>query len=123
VLTGEVEGFEFILNAGATHYYSNSTEIFHKYDLHKTIQFLEYKPPIHIKIIDARSSFEAKHLLFDEDDFAIINKYSAKGYLETLNKMNNAISLEIIDFEAKNAKIIKQNFEDIFFGLIKVFHL
>ena len=95
VLKGEVEGFEYILNFGATKYYSKITDRFHCYDEHKN-DFVEYIPPAGIKILDTRTDFEPKFLLFDFDDFSIINKYSTKGYLKTIDTMNRTVTFEII---------------------------
>ena len=35
VLEGEVEGYEYIMNFGATNHYSKITNRFHQHDLHK----------------------------------------------------------------------------------------
>ena len=94
-LDGEVEGFEYILNFGATKYYSKITDRFHQHDKHKH-DFIDYNPPAHIKILDTRNTVEPKFLLFDSGGFSIINKYSTKGYLETIDEMNKAVTFEVV---------------------------
>jgi len=116
VLEGEVEGFEFILNFGATGYYSKSTDRFHKHDRHKT-DFINYDPPSHIKVLDTRHSIEPKFLLFDSGGFSIINKHSTKGYLNTLDEMNKAVTFEVIGeklakYVHNSEKIIEVKFYD-----------
>ncbi|WP_140508705.1 hypothetical protein [Flavobacterium pectinovorum] len=94
-LEGEVEGYEYILNFGATDFFEESSKRFHQYEKHKG-DFEEYFPISHIKILDTRREIEPKFLLFDDNKFSIINKFSAKGYLETIDKMNKAITYKII---------------------------
>lgn len=49
-----------------------------------------------ITILDTRREIEPKFLLFDDNKFSIINKHSTKGYLQTIDKMNKAITYKII---------------------------
>lgn len=95
VLEGEVEGYEYIMNFGATKYYSKSCERFHQYENHKH-DFVEYIPSSDITLLDTRHGVEPKFLLFDDNGFSIINKYSTKGYLNTIDQMNKAVTYEII---------------------------
>ncbi|KAF2082084.1 hypothetical protein [Flavobacterium sharifuzzamanii] len=94
-LEGEVEGFEYILNFGATDFFEESSKRFHQYEKHKG-DFEEYIPKPDIKILDTRREIEPKFLLFDDNKFSIINKHSTKGYLQTIDKMNRAITYKII---------------------------
>lgn len=110
VLEGEVEGYEYILNFGATNYYSKSTERFHKYELHKH-DFTNYEPDRRIKILDTRSLKEPNFLLFDSGGFSIINKYSTKGYLQTIDAMNKAKTYKEIKKDL--AKVVHNSKEDI----------
>ena len=110
VLEGELEGFEFILNFGATNYFQKATERFHQPDLHKP-DFSEYTPDQEIKLIDTRSLKYLKYLIFESGGFSIINKYSTKGYLKTLDRLNKATSFEKVD--EKTAKLVHHLNEDI----------
>lgn len=103
VLEGEVEGFEFVMNQGATHYFSKTTDRFHQPELHKH-EFIDYEPDRNIKLLDTRSLKFPKFLLFNSGGFSIINKWSTKGYLNTLNEMNKAVTFENID--EKNARLV-----------------
>lgn len=95
-LEGEVEGYEYILNFGATDFFKESSKRFHQYEKHKG-SFEEYLPMSHIKILDTRREIEAKFLLFDDNEFSIINKYSTKGYLETIDNMNKTVTYKIVE--------------------------
>lgn len=122
VLKGEVEGYEYIMNFGATNYYSKITDRFHQHDLHKH-NFVEYEPPSHIKLLDTRHNFEPKFLLFDFGGFSIINKYSTKGYLNTIDEMNKAVTFEVIGdqlakYRHHNNKAIEVKFYDTIEGYI-----
>lgn len=110
VLEGEVEGFEYILNFGATNYYSKSMHWFHKYEEHKH-DFKEYTPPSHIKLLDTRQAIDAKFLLFDIGGFSIINKYSTKGYLNTIDQMNKAVTFKVV--KENLAEYVHHSNEDI----------
>ena len=119
VLEAEMEGYEFILNAGANYYFSKSMKTFHKYELHKTTTFEEYVPNDKITVLDTRTNDEPKYLLFESGGFAVINKYSTKGFLESLNKMNNSIAFEKIDdLTIKTAKLAYENIEVKFYNEI-----
>lgn len=95
VLEGEVEGYEYILNFGATKFYSKSCDRFHQYENHKH-DFVDYSPPSGVTLLDTKSEGEPKFLIFNSDTFSIINKYSTKGYLITIDQMNKAVTFEII---------------------------
>lgn len=94
-LEGEVEGYEYILNFGATNFFKESSKRLHQYEDHKG-HFEEYCPDSHIKILDTKHETEPKFLLFDDNSFSIINKYSTKGYLNTIDQMNKAVTYEIV---------------------------
>jgi hypothetical protein len=110
VLEGELEGFEFILNLGANDYFKKATERFHQPELHKN-DYTKYIPSKEIKLLDTRKLNYPNYLLFESGGFAIINKYSTKGYLKTLDKMNKATSFVQIDKET--AKLVHHLNEDI----------
>lgn len=122
VLEGEVEGYEYILNFGATNYYSKSTDRFHKYEEHKH-DFKEYEPPTHIKLLDTRQPIDAKFLLFEIGGFSIINKYSTKGYLNTIDQMNKTVTFKIVkenlaEYVHHNDEVIEVRFYDQYEGYI-----
>ena len=94
-LEGEVEGYEYILNFGATSFFKESTKRFHEYEKHKQ-EFKEYLPLPHVKVLDTRHEIEPKFLLVDDNEFSIINKHSTKGYLNTIDKMNKAITYKVV---------------------------
>ena len=95
-LEGEVEGYEYILNFGATSFFKESSKRFHQYEKH--IQnFEEYLPLPHIKVLDTRHEKEPKFLLLDDNAFSIINKHSTKGYLNTIDEMNRVITYKLVD--------------------------
>lgn len=96
VLEAEVEGFEYILNLGATHFFREYSKVFHQPEKHKSLGNIQYSPPAHIRILDTTHSVEPKYLLFDTGGFSVINKYSTFGYLETLDKMNRAVTFKDI---------------------------
>ncbi|TPN87411.1 hypothetical protein [Aquimarina algicola] len=103
VLEGEVEGYEYIMNQGASHCFSESTYRFHQPELHKH-DFIDYEPDLNIKLLDTRDLGDPKFLLFDSGGFSIINKWSTKGYLKTIDEMNKAVTIEKID--EKNARLV-----------------
>lgn len=94
-LEGEVEGFEYILNFGATSFFKESSKRFHQSKKHKQ-NFEEYLPLPHIKVLDTRHDIEPKFLLLDDNEFSIINKHSTKGYLNTIDEMNKAITYKLV---------------------------
>jgi hypothetical protein len=96
VLEAEIEGYEYILNPGAAYYYQKIFDQFNKPKEHSYLSEPCYNPPPHIKVLDARGTFEPKHLLFELGHFAVVNKKSTSGYLETLEEMNNAVSYSIV---------------------------
>jgi hypothetical protein len=110
VLEGELEGFEFILNLGANNYFENVVDRFHQPKLHKQ-DYSDYVPDKKIKILDTRKLNYPYYLIFDTGGFAIINKYSTKGYLNTLDKINKATSYKSID--ENTAKLVHHINEDI----------
>ncbi len=93
VLEGELEGLEFILNLGANDYFKNAIERFHQPKLHE-LDYSNYEPDNKIKVLDTRKLNYPNYLLFETGGFAIINKFSTKGYLNTLNQMNNSTSFD-----------------------------
>ena len=122
VLEGEVEGYEYIINFGATNYYSKITDRFHQHDQHKR-DFVDYDPPSHIKLLDTRHNLEPRFLLFDFGGFSIINKYSTKGYLNSIDEMNKAVTFEVIEensarYRHNDNKEIKVMYYDILEGYI-----
>jgi hypothetical protein len=110
VLEGEVEGFEYIINQGATYCFSNITDRFHQAELHKH-DFVDYEPDLNIKLLDTTSLKKPKFLLFDSGGFSIVNKWSTKGYLKTIDEMNKAVTFEKID--KKNARLVHNSNEPI----------
>ena len=96
VLEAEVEGYEYILNLGATHYFKDMSHTFHRYYEHKKMGFVPYDPSLNIMTLDTRNSMEPKYLLFDTGGFSVVNKYSTRGYLQTLDIMNRSVSFESI---------------------------
>lgn len=119
VLDGEVEGFEYILNFGATNYYSKITDRFHQHGEHKH-DFVAYNPPSHIKILDTIHPIEPRFLLFDCGGFSIINKYSTKGYLDTIDEMNKAVTFEVVgDKLAKYVLHYDKEIEVKFYNIVE----
>jgi hypothetical protein len=116
VLEGEVEGYEYILNLGATWFYEKSTHIFHQHEKHTTPVFDIYEPAPHIVTIDARHPDGAKYILFETGGFSIMNRYSTKGYLETLDRMNKAVTFKRVGEKAAKTKINSRERIDIYFG-------
>lgn len=96
ILEGEVEGYEYILNFGATNFFTESTKRFHQSENHKH-NFEEYLPSSNIKTLDTRNDPEPKFLLFDYNSFSIINKHSTRGYLNSIDQMNKAVTYEVIN--------------------------
>lgn len=111
VLKGEVEGYEYILNGGASSYFSEYLGLFNNHVEHAVDTFKIYLPDPIVSIIDTREDEEAKFLLFDHQDFWIVNKHSTKGFLKTLNEMNRAITLKPIN--SKEAILMKNTNSDI----------
>ncbi|WP_207493177.1 hypothetical protein [Aridibaculum aurantiacum] len=109
-LKGEVEGYEYILNPGASHCYRNIFSSINKHDEHQNENWAEYSIPENISIIDTRRSGEPRFILLDAN-FSIVNKYSTKCYLNTIEKMNNARSFEMLD--EKTLKIVYANLAPI----------
>src|ERR1700754_1304975 len=60
VLEAEMEGYEYILNMGATHYYKEISQTFHQYQEHKKLGFTTYEPPLGIMTLDAQHVMEPK---------------------------------------------------------------
>lgn len=119
VLEGEVEGYEYILNFGATKYYKKISDRFHQHDLHEKFGFDNYQPDESIMLLDCRGK-ERIHLIFEVGGFAIINKYSTRGYLHTLDKMNRAVTFKKIS--DKTATFVHNSNEPIevsFFGKVE----
>ena len=98
-LKGEIEGFEYILNPGASHCFRNIFSIINKPDEHKYDNWEDYDIPNTISIIDTRRTSEPKFILLDFN-FSIVNKYSTKCYLSTIDRMNYARSYKVIDEKA-----------------------
>jgi hypothetical protein len=95
-LKGEVEGFEYIFNPGASHCFRNIFSSINKYEEHLQEKWVDYEIPNNISLIDARRKFESKFILLD-GGFSIINKFSTKCYLQTLQKMNDGRSFKFLD--------------------------
>lgn len=71
VLEGEVEGYEYIMNYGATLFFSETNQRFHQ-NQKNVFSFNEYSPDPDIKILDTRHNVHPKFLLFDDNEFSII---------------------------------------------------
>lgn len=106
-LKGEIEGYEYILNPGASHCYRNIFSSINKHDEHEHEDWEEYTIPEHISIMDTRRTGEPKFILLDAN-FSIVNKYSTKCYLNTIERMNIARSFEMLD-----DKILKIVYADL----------
>jgi hypothetical protein len=96
VLEGELEGYEYVMNFGATNYFNKCMDRFHQPELHKH-NFKNYKPSKNIKLLNTLKLKEPRFLLFDSGGFSIINKYSTKGYLQTIDEMNKAVTFEEVE--------------------------
>lgn len=111
VLEAEIEGYEYILNPGAACYYKKIFPEFNKPYEHKYLGSPSYDPPAHITLLDTQHPMEPKFLLFELGHFAIINKYSSSGYLDTLDKMNKAVTYKFIT--ADQAQVVVNSREII----------
>ena len=88
---GEIEGYEYVLNKASTDKYRSVLKDIGGFDRDFTPEFIPYKIPKGIKIIDARKNeIESKYVLLDtRGGFAIINKYSTKLHLTKIDCLNN----------------------------------
>ncbi len=103
---GEIEGYEYIVIREATKKNYNLLHEINNYNRDFTENFREYEIPNGITIIDARKNiFESKYILCDtRGGFSIINKYSTKIYLETLQSINQIGLDEINIMQYENVK-------------------
>ncbi len=62
-------------------------------------------------VLDTRRVPEPKHLLFDLGHFAVVNKKSTSGYLETLDEMNRSVGYRFVTPE--NAETVIHNRQPI----------
>lgn len=95
-LKGEAEGFEYILNPGATHCYRNQFSYINNYFKHKHKNWKYYDVPNSILNINTKRCGEPKFILLDAN-YCIVNKFSTKCYLTTIDKMNYARKYEVLD--------------------------
>lgn len=95
-LKGEVEGYEYILNPGASHCFDNIFSSINKYGEHKHDNWEDYEIPENITFMDTRRAVEPKFILLDAT-FSIVNKFSTKCYLQTIEQMNYARSYKQLD--------------------------
>lgn len=98
-LVGEMEGYEYFLNPGASAYFFSSFRHFNDYEKDKTEHFNEYPVPGDITIIDARLSknsiYKSKFLVFENRfEFGICNKFSTRRNLSEINGLNNSLHFE-----------------------------
>jgi len=110
-LEGEVEGGEYVFNWGATERYKGLMPILNNPTQHKRPTYTPVEIPQGISIINARQHGLAKFIIFECGGFAIFNKFSTAGYLQTLENLNNATSYELVD--EKHAQLIFNNTEPI----------
>jgi len=95
----EFEGWEFLLNPGASIYYPKTFHEINNYERDKANPFEFYDIPSNVKILDCRvnptikatTGITCKLLLMRGTSQKIINKYSTKFYLGKLNDMNRGI--------------------------------
>lgn len=95
LLEGELEGYEYILNLGATFDSGDFFSILNNHAEHSTLNFEEYEPALDIMILDCRDIPKPKYLVFEQGGFGIVNKFSTKGYLASLNQINRNINYKI----------------------------
>jgi hypothetical protein len=124
LLEFEIEGYEFILNIGASHVYRKFMDIFNRSDLHKTASFETYAPPSEVNIIDAVGANGPKYLILETGGFCIINKFSTKGFLKTLDQINKSVTYQLLPEDKfklvyKSNENIDINFYNEYMGCIK----
>lgn len=95
LLEGELEGYEYILNLGATFDCGDFFTILNNHIEHSILGFQDYEPTLHIRNLDCRGILKPKYLVFEQGGFGIVNKFSTQGYLTSLDQINNNISYEM----------------------------